>query len=84
MSRAAIPIVVEKKKVRSQVKGRVVDPRALAEVSALLGDTRRDLLIDFASNSGHYHCISRLISWRSPRNKTGDDRGLQCDVLSSF
>jgi formate dehydrogenase len=61
MSRAAIPIVVEKKKVRSQVKGRVVDPRALAEVSALLGDTPRDrdLLIEFLHRiQDTYHCIS--------------------------
>src|SRR3979490_3013444 len=38
-----------RRKVRSTPKGRAVDPRALAEVRALLGDSprRRDLLIEF-------------------------------------
>src|SRR3989441_7812848 len=38
-----------KRKVRSTPKGRAVDPQALAEVRALLGDSprRRDLLIEF-------------------------------------
>jgi NADH:ubiquinone oxidoreductase subunit E len=61
MSRAAIPIVVEKKKARSQVKGRVVDPRALSEIRALLGGTPRDrdLLIEFLHRiQDTYHCIS--------------------------
>jgi NADH:ubiquinone oxidoreductase subunit F (NADH-binding)/NADH:ubiquinone oxidoreductase subunit E len=42
-----------KRKVRSAPKGRAVDPKALAEVRALLGDSprRRDLLIEFL------HCI---------------------------
>jgi formate dehydrogenase beta subunit len=60
MGRVAIPIVPEKK-VRSQVKGRVDDPRALAEVRALLGDTprHRDLLIEFLHRiQDTYRCIS--------------------------
>src|SRR2546430_12052662 len=38
-----------RRKVRSTPKGRAVDPKALAEVQALLGDSprRRDLLIEF-------------------------------------
>src|SRR6202163_2710338 len=38
-----------KRKVRSTPKGRAVDPKALAEVQALLGESprRRDLLIEF-------------------------------------
>src|SRR5256714_8688892 len=38
-----------KRKARAQRKGRTIDPKALAEVQALLGDSprRRDLLIEF-------------------------------------
>ena len=46
---------------RGQMKGRTLDPRALAEVQALLGDSprRRDLLIEFLHRiQDHYNCIS--------------------------
>ena len=46
---------------RGQMKGRALDPRALAEVQALLGDSprRRDLLIEFLHRiQDHYNCIS--------------------------
>jgi formate dehydrogenase beta subunit len=46
---------------RGQMKGRTLDPRALAEVQALLGDSprRRDLLIEFLHRiQDHYNFIS--------------------------
>ncbi len=46
---------------RGQPKGRAVDPQALAEVAALLGDgpRRRDLLIEFLHQiQDRYRCIS--------------------------
>ena len=45
---------------RGQPKGRAVDPQALAEIVALLGDSprRRDLLIEFLHRiQDRYHCI---------------------------
>src|SRR6202012_3793256 len=48
-------------RVRSSPKGRPVDPKALAEVLALLGDAprRRDLLIEHLHKiQDRYHCIS--------------------------
>jgi formate dehydrogenase beta subunit len=42
-------------------RGRKVDPKALGEIRALLGDAprRRDLLIEFLHRiQDHYHCIS--------------------------
>ena len=48
-------------KVRSTPKGRAVDPKALEEVRALLGDAprRRDLLIEHLHKiQDHYHCLS--------------------------
>ncbi len=48
-------------RVRSTPKGRRVDPNALEEVLALLGDAprRRDLLIEHLHKiQDHYHCIS--------------------------
>src|SRR6188474_845001 len=48
-------------KVRSKPKGRAVDPKALEEVRALLGDAprRRDLLIEHLHKiQDRYHCLS--------------------------
>ena len=47
MSQVIIPIKTERK-LRSTLKGRALDPKALAEVQALLGEAprRRDLLIE--------------------------------------
>ena len=48
-------------KVRSTPKGRAVDPKALEEVRALLGDgpRRRDLLIEHLHRiQDRYHCLS--------------------------
>jgi formate dehydrogenase len=48
-------------KVRSTPKGRTVDPQALEEVQALLGDAprRRDLLIEHLHRiQDRYHCLS--------------------------
>ena len=47
MNQVVIPIKLERK-LRSTIKGRTPDPKALAEVQALLGDEsrRRDLLIE--------------------------------------
>ncbi len=50
-----------RRKVRSGLKGRAVDPRALGEVRALLGDTprRRDLLIEHLHRIQDAHgCLS--------------------------
>src|SRR5688500_13235127 len=48
-------------KVRSKPKGRAVDPKALEEVRALLGDAsrQRDLLIEHLHKiQDRYHCLS--------------------------
>ncbi len=50
-----------KRRARGQMKGRTLDPQALAEVQALLGDTprRRDLLVEFLHLIQDRHgCIS--------------------------
>ncbi|MEP7329701.1 MAG: NAD(P)H-dependent oxidoreductase subunit E [Betaproteobacteria bacterium] len=50
----------KKRGARGQPKGRAVDPKALAEVQTLLGESprRRDLLIEFLHRiQDHYRCI---------------------------
>ena len=75
-----------KRGARGSPKGRAVDPQALADVQALLGDAprRRDLLIEYLHRIQDAHgCLSR----RAPRraragDEARDDRGLRGrDVL---
>ena len=50
-----------KRRVRGHPKGRPIDPRAVAEIRALLGDSprQRDLLIEFLHRiQDHYGHIS--------------------------
>ena len=67
MNKIFIPIAVQgaqgasKQRKREAPKGRRVDPAALADVQALLGDAprRRDLLIEHLHLiQDHYHCLS--------------------------
>src|SRR5215510_11106856 len=51
----------KRSRVRATPKGRVVDPKALEDVRALLGDAprRRDLLIEHLHKiQDRYHCLS--------------------------
>jgi NADH:ubiquinone oxidoreductase subunit F (NADH-binding)/NADH:ubiquinone oxidoreductase subunit E len=64
MNKVIIPIVAQgatRQRKREAPKGRRVDPEALAEVRALLGDAPRrpDLLIEHLHLiQDHYHCLS--------------------------
>ena len=74
---------------RGQPKGRAVDPQALAEVQALLGDAprRRDLLIEFLHRiqDAHGHHLRRARRRAGAGDEARDDRGLRSrDVLSSL
>ena len=74
-------------KVRSKPKGRAVDPTALEEVRALLGDAprRRDLLIEHLHKIQDRYQLSggRASRGACRRDEAGDDRGLRGgDLLS--
>ena len=69
MNQVIIPIKPVRK-LRGTIKGRTPDPKALAEVRALLGDAprRRDLLIEHLHKIQDRYGACRRRTWsRSPR-----------------
>ena len=77
----------KKGRVRATPKGRRVDPGALADVRALLGDAprRRDLLIEHLHRiQDRYGCLSARAPGRARRrDEDGDGRGLRSGHLLS-
>src|SRR6266700_2010301 len=78
VSSEAIP--VRTVKVRSRPKGRAVDPKALEEVRALLGNAprRRDLLIE------HLHCIQDRYGHLSARHLVALAAGMKLAMTEVY